>query len=130
MTADIVIRHAVSITGQVTDALSGSPLAGARVEITQGPAEFESERIDQTFSHADGVYYFLDLPSGTYHLKFSLPQAGRRYGDFQADSTTTLGQRDTAGRIMITIAQNASQIIPCSEPTIAVPVSLFAICQQ
>ena len=31
---------------------------------------------------------------------------------------------------MITMAQNASQIIPCSDPTIAVPGSLFAICQK
>jgi hypothetical protein len=107
----------MSITGVVTDALSGAALAGALVEITQGPPEFENERsilsedpswavkterIDRTLSRVDGAYYFLDLPSGSYHLQISLPQAGRRYGNFQADGATTLGQRDTSGRIMIT----------------------------
>ena len=116
------IRHAVSVSGKVSDALSGFALAGAWVEIVTGPADFEDERatlsaapgwdqmaqrIDRTFSQADGSYAFIDLPAGTYQLKVSLPQAGRRYGSLAINNVAVSGQRDSAGRVQIALADAA-----------------------
>src|SRR5947209_8433343 len=91
-----VVRHRVVIAGRIADALSGQPLAGARVEITGAPAAFTSllalramagdrwatlaERPDRTSTARDGHFHFLDLPAGAYTLTVSLPDAGSRYG--------------------------------------------------
>ncbi|HEX9374026.1 MAG TPA: carboxypeptidase-like regulatory domain-containing protein [Roseiflexaceae bacterium] len=90
-----IIRRAVSITGQVTDALTGAPIAGALVEIAQGPPEFQAmlatlasdpgwdrrpERLDRRPCRADGRYAFVGLPVGDYDLRASAPLLGSRYG--------------------------------------------------
>jgi hypothetical protein len=97
MTAVEIVRHRVALAGRVADALSGQPLAGARVEITSAPAAFTSllalrargagdlwaamaERPDRTRTARDGHYHFLDLPPGAYTLTATLPAAGSRYG--------------------------------------------------
>ena len=99
-----IVRHRAAISGLVTDARTGRPLPGARVEITAGPAEFTgrlallakqhgsrwetlAERPDRTRAAADGFFRFLDLPAGSYALIGSLPGSGSRYGTVTAQVT-------------------------------------------
>jgi Carboxypeptidase regulatory-like domain len=115
------IRHQVAIAGQVTDALTGKSLDGARLGITAAPAAFTdflklrqiqfgeswermAERPDRTNSIADGSFRLLDLPDGQYKLTASLPGAGSRYG--AADATVTVA-RDGQGKIKRGVAQIA-----------------------
>ena len=102
------IRHQVAIAGGVTDAQTERAIRGARVEITDAPAEFKewlevraiqygdrwggmAERPDRTRTAADGHFHFLDLPDGDYTLSASLPGAGSRYG---VEETTVTVSRD------------------------------------
>lgn len=92
-----IIRHRAAIAGRVTDAGSGGPLPGARIEITAGPPAFTgrlallaqqhgsrweamAERPDRTRAATDGFFRFLDLPAGQYTLSAALPGEGSRYG--------------------------------------------------
>src|SRR5437879_4338055 len=89
------IRHVASIAGAVTDAVSKRRIAGAVAKITDGPPEWKAKlaaasanpdyskrpnRLDHAVSQSDGVFYFSDLPSGTYRLKVSVPELGTRLG--------------------------------------------------
>jgi hypothetical protein len=82
--------NVVSIGGKVTDSVTNLALPFARIEIVAGPEAFEiartakkqqmtealwkqqEKRIDLTVSRADGSYFFVNLPSGTYRLKCSM----------------------------------------------------------
>ena len=91
------IRHQVSIAGKVTDAWTGSAIAGAHVEITSAPQAFMdwlterakqfcdkwskmAKRPDRILTRADGHFHFLDIPDGQYTLTARLPGSGTRYG--------------------------------------------------
>lgn len=89
------IRHVVSIAGAVRDKATQRPIAGALVEIAEGPPTFRAllaakaanpawtrrrERLDRVYSRPDGVFCFTDLPAGHYRLKISAPALGTRYG--------------------------------------------------
>jgi uncharacterized protein DUF4255/carboxypeptidase family protein len=83
-----------SIYGNVTDALTGQPLAGALIELTGYPDGFRAlleahagaaERPDQTRSRANGDFAFFGLPVGSYTATTTLPGAGRRYGSVVMD---------------------------------------------
>jgi hypothetical protein len=75
-------------------------IAGALVEIMveDAPAVFQTmvnakqanplwaqqrQRIDRTWSHSDGIFYFLDLPAGEagegYRLRITMPHMGTRF---------------------------------------------------
>jgi hypothetical protein len=77
-----------SLYGTVTDALSGQPLSGARIELTGYPDAFRARleaggrggRPGLARSSATGGFRFFDLPPGTYAVAVSLPGAGLRYG--------------------------------------------------
>jgi hypothetical protein len=116
VTGPEVTTHALSIAGQVTDAVTGAPIPGARVAIVQGPAAFEAwrailaggpgweqspERLDLTSTRADGSYRFLDLPAGLYRLEGSAPHLGSRYGTTRTGSIRVWATRDAAGRIKL-----------------------------
>jgi hypothetical protein len=105
------VRHLVALAGRVTDAATGQPVAGAQVAITTAPQAFTdrlalaalaagagwaalAERPDRTLTRADGSFYFVDLPDGSYGLTASLPAAGPRYGTVSATATVT---RDAQG---------------------------------
>src|SRR6185295_7238261 len=102
-----IVRHRAVIAGRVTDARTGRPLPGARVEITAGPPAFTgrpallarqhgsrwetmAERPDRTRAAADGFFRFLDLPAGPYTLTGSLPGSGSRYGTATAQVALTV----------------------------------------
>jgi hypothetical protein len=80
-----IVRHQVAIGGRVVDHRD-QPIAGAHVMITAMPQAYRRKvdgaasatgsewqrldhRLDRTRTQADGVYYFLDLPSGRYTLQ-------------------------------------------------------------
>src|SRR5689334_21575667 len=68
--------HQVAIGGRVLDAGSGRVLPGARVTV-KGKA---IDGMRETKSSIKGVYYFLDLPNGTYEVEVSIPGSGTRRG--------------------------------------------------
>lgn len=81
------VRHAVAIAGIVRDAVNEARIGRALIEIKHGPPKFQAkvnalnadpvwrsraERIDRTWSQADGLFYLMDLPAGQYHLRVSV----------------------------------------------------------
>jgi hypothetical protein len=108
------VRHQVAIGGTVSFD-TGEPASGARVEITSGPAEFE-QRIEvltqiwgagiealsrppnRALAALDGLFYFLDLPDGTYDLTATIPNAGARFGTGEGQATVG---RDPSGRVIL-----------------------------
>ena len=63
-------RRRVALAGRVIDQRSQAPIAGATVEIRQAVKSGKGTRtsgaaLDRTLSHSDGLFYFLDLRSGT-----------------------------------------------------------------
>lgn len=43
------------------------------------------QRIDQAWSAADGIFFFVNLPAGDYSLRTSIPEKGTRYGTVETD---------------------------------------------
>jgi Carboxypeptidase regulatory-like domain len=104
------VRGRPAITGIVRDALTGRPLAGARVEVA-GSARFDAwlgaralphgddwdgmqERDDRALTGPEGRFLLVDLPPGRYTVVASLPDAGTRYG---TASGTASVLREAAG---------------------------------
>lgn len=122
-------RRRVSLAGRVSDAVTGRPLAGARVEIVDAPGEWTTwaaaratELAGRTppgtppglaTTGADGWFRFLDLPAGPYTVAVSLPALGSRYaaggatapvdavaaGRGWADASLTLAPTTLEGRV-------------------------------
>lgn len=108
--------HQAAIGGKVVNALTGRPIAGVRVEITDMPAAFEqwlsirklssakwnslSERPDRTNTSPDGVFHFVDLPDGAYTLSFEHLSSGPRLGKAQRAFTVN---RNNEGRISLSL---------------------------
>lgn len=127
MTVAVSIRRRVALYGNVTDAATGKPVAGVRVEITQGPADFSQrlalqaraagerwpaleERPDRTRTAADGHFHFLDLPAGSYTVNASLPAAGSRYGTATAQATLTEDSQQTVSRASLDLKLPATTV--------------------
>lgn len=117
-----IARHQVAIAGRVLDGHTGKPVAGALVSMTAMPPVFQKrlvitsssradwdemlERPDRTRTRKDGLFYFLDLPEGSYTLSGSLPRLGKRYGAAQGSSEVS---RDTKGKFKVTTITLALQ---------------------
>ena len=102
MNGAITFRHVVSIAGVVRDKANKARLANALVEIIEGPPAFQAivnackanpawqnrrDRIDRTWSQADGIFTFVDLPPGAnYRLRISIPSLGTQYGTVEIDA--------------------------------------------
>jgi hypothetical protein len=82
-----IIRHRAAICGYVRDAKSGAGLAGASVDIAARGVTAEAG--------ADGFYYFLDLPDGSYTLHAAVPALGTRYTDVTVAGVTVA--KDASG---------------------------------
>jgi hypothetical protein len=65
-------RRQVAIGGRILDD-DDRPVAGATVTVTARPGKAPPEGADRTWvgylAKADGIYYFLDLPAGTYTVR-------------------------------------------------------------
>lgn len=87
-----VVRRQVAIGGRVVDNRD-KLVAGAQVTLTAMPkalrqkiddmasatgagGQHVDKRYDRTFTTADGLYYFLDLPAGRYTLQGMDPRSG------------------------------------------------------
>jgi hypothetical protein len=110
-----VARHRVAIAGRVADGESGKPVEEAEVRVTEMPAAFKKslelaalqygkqwplmiDRPDKTWTRADGLFYFLDLPNGKYSLRASLPNQRKRYGVAHEKATVS---RDANGEVKV-----------------------------
>ena len=117
----VTVRHQVAIAGRITDAQTGTPITGAHVQITTGPAAWTDalaslaavhgaawatlqERPDRRWTSVDGHYHFLDVPNGTYQLTASLPGSGSRYSTAQVQASVA---RDGTGKIAMATADVA-----------------------
>ena len=76
-----ITRHQVAVAGCVVDE-SDRPVAGAQVTLTLMPKDGRQkssrggtdqqeldERCGQTFTKADGIFFFLDAPAGEYSVE-------------------------------------------------------------
>jgi len=109
-----IARHQVAIGGRVVDE-SDKPVAGTEVTITVMPEEFQrkiasaagvaergwelsDQRLDRSFTKADGIYFFLDLPSGKYTVKGVDKRSGT-----QAEQTVSVSW-DKDGKVQMAVA--------------------------
>lgn len=58
-------REQVAIAGRVVDERDRA-VAGAEVTITATPDGASRRKVDPSHTTVDGIYYFLDVPAGTY----------------------------------------------------------------
>ena len=89
-----IIRRQVAIGGRVVNE-NNTPVAGAQITIKSMPDGFkrqlegavseagagwvdQEERQDRARSRLDGIYFFLDLPEGSYTLSAIDPQTGKQ----------------------------------------------------
>lgn len=129
MTEFMVARHRVAIAGLVLDGISGKPIGGAHLEITAKPAAYaeklawlkdgraveglEAQSPDAIQTRSDGLFFFLDLPEGSYKLVGFMPKKSmstraldlangdpldpfqqkgdKRYGKMQFDAAVSYG---------------------------------------
>jgi Carboxypeptidase regulatory-like domain len=70
------VRHQVAIAGIITDSLTGGAISAALVQV-EGITR--DRKPLQTLTRTDGSFFLIDLPSGQYSLKVTLPAAGSRY---------------------------------------------------
>ena len=107
-------RHQVAIGGRVVDE-GDEPVVGAEVTVTVMPEEFQrklagaakvegggwehsDQRLDRSFTKADGIYYFLDLPHG----KYTVNGVDKRSGA-QAQKTVSVSW-DKDGKVQMAVA--------------------------
>jgi hypothetical protein len=70
----VCVYRRVALAGRVIDQVTKAAIAGAVVEIV--------ELREKTTSRADGSFFFVGVPDGTYQLEASAPHLGTRYGQF------------------------------------------------
>ena len=104
----------MAIGGRVVDE-GDQAVAGAEVTITVMPEEFQrkiagaagasgggwedsDERLDRSFTKADGIYYFLDLPRGKYTVNGVDKRSGAR-----AEKTVSVSW-DKDGKVAMAVA--------------------------
>jgi hypothetical protein len=95
MTSWETVRRQVAISGRVTDAVSGKPVANARVTVSSSRGEVD------VVTAVDGHFHLLDLPDGSYDLLAAFKRPGSNYGTATATAEVS---RDAAGRIRMAVA--------------------------
>jgi CarboxypepD_reg-like domain len=119
----VTVRHKVAIAGRVSDASTGKAVSNALVWITAMPGALEQRltmlsriygnrwdtlqpRLDRTKSRQDGLFYFFDLPEGSYTITASNPDSGSRYGTVQQPAEVA---RDNKGEVKVAFIDLALQ---------------------
>ena len=104
-----IIRHQVAIGGLIKDD-RGNLITGAQINIVSMPTAFSNwvstafqaserewedleERVDRTETNVNGIFYFMDLPSGPYTLKVIDGRSGIQ------DEKTVNVTRDKQGNV-------------------------------
>jgi hypothetical protein len=93
MTMWEMTRHQVAISGRVTNAQNGKPVAGVLVSIAAVQMT--------TLTSEDGHFHFLELANGQHTLTASYLQGGSRYGTAQVKATV---KRDAQKNIKMAAA--------------------------
>jgi hypothetical protein len=95
-----VVRHQVVLAGLVEEEATGTPVAGAEVSVAvtgeADRADGGPSHADGTFTKADGIYFFLDLPAGRYRVTAVELRSGAR------DEKTVSIPRDRQGNVQLT----------------------------
>jgi len=119
----VTARHKVAIAGRVSDASTGKAVSNALVWIIAMPEALEQRltmlsriyrnewstlqaRLDRTESREDGLFYFLDLPEGSYTIMASIPDSGSRYGTVQQPAEVA---HDDKGEVKVSFIDLALQ---------------------
>jgi hypothetical protein len=119
----LTVRHRVAIAGRASDASTGKAVSNALVWITAMPEALKQRltmlsriygngwntlqtRLDRTKSREDGLFYFFDLPEGSYTITASIPDSGSRYGTVQQPAEVA---RDDKGEVKVTFIDLALQ---------------------
>ena len=89
------VRRQVAISGRVTDAVTGKPVANAWVTVSSSRGEVD------VLTAVDGHFHLLDLPNGSYDLLAAVKRPGSNYGTATAIAEVS---RDAAGRIVMAVA--------------------------
>jgi len=103
-----IARHQVAISGRALDG-QGKPVPGAQVNLTVVPEQFKArltgaasaardwatrdERPDRTVARGDGLFFFLDLPSGKYTVEAMMEgkdAGGKRKKIWKADKAVSI----------------------------------------
>jgi hypothetical protein len=74
------VRRRVSVAGFITDAYTGRAIYGALVRL-----ERDGVLEKDTRSAPDGLYYFLNLRTGRWRMRVTLPSMGFRYREVNHD---------------------------------------------
>jgi len=147
MTVAVSIRRRVALYGNVSDAATGKPVEGARVEITLAPRDFAKrlalqaraagarwraleERSDRTRTAAGGHFHFLDLPVGSYTVVAYLPAAGSRYGTATSQATLTRvieDSKETVSRMSLDLKLPATIVRGKVTDTTGAPLRLAEV---
>jgi hypothetical protein len=89
------VRRQVAISGRVTDAATGKPIAAALISVSSPRGEID------VVTAVDGHFHLLDLPDGSYDLRAAVKRPGSVYGSASATAEVS---RDAAGRIRMAVA--------------------------
>ena len=116
-----ITQHQVALAGIVTDVGTGKALAGADVTLVEMPAEFRrkvegnllkygrgagdaKDRLDRTQTRPDGLFYFVDLPSGNYTIVASVPKSAGRYASSKQSATVSRDANGSLQKVFVNFA--------------------------
>jgi hypothetical protein len=121
------------IVGQVIDAVSGRPIAGAIVAITGSGPDRQGGTPPRVLSTSDGRFFFRDLPRGTFTITATkmgyVDGASGRRRPGGASQPITLAESERVGGVVVRMWKRAAitgtVVDEMGEPVIGVQVRAF-----